>query len=132
MSRTVISTSGAGATFKSRAVACLLSSLLGEAAALGDGGGLVIEHVELQRSGAVAGFDDAIVRHRLPAGGTRTTVIQIKRTLSGEPSDPAFKRPIAEAARYIRANTGVTHRFRIVTGQSGSGPRDVERTVLAV
>lgn len=131
MPRTVIGTSGAGATFESRAVACLLSALLGEAAALGDGVGLVIEHVELQRSGAVAGFDDAIVRHRLPAGGTRTTVIQIKRTLSGERSDPAFKRPIGEAARYIRANPGDTHRFRIVTGQSGFGPRDVERTALA-
>jgi|GEM_PF-5206534 len=131
MSRTVIGTSGAGTTFESRAVACLLAALLGEAAALGDGAGLVIENIELQRSGAVAGFDDAIVRHRLAAGGARTTVIQIKRTLSGERSDPAFKRPIAEAARHIRANPGDAHRFRIVTGQSGFGPRDAERTTLA-
>lgn len=131
MPRTIIGTSGAGTTFEARAVACLLSALLGEAAALGDGVGLVIEHIELQRSGAVAGFDDAIVRHRLPAGGTRTTVIQIKRTLSGERSDVAFKRPITEAARYIQANPGDTHRFRIVTGRSGFVPRDVERTALA-
>lgn len=131
MSRTVIGTSGAGTTFEFRAVACLLAAMLGEAGGLGDGAGLVIENIELQRSGAVAGFDDAIVRHRLPAGGTRTTVIQIKRTLSGERSDPAFKRPIAEAARHIQANPGDTHRFRIVAGQSGFGPRDVERTVLA-
>ncbi|QDL96682.1 ATP-binding protein [Rhodopseudomonas palustris] len=127
----MIGTSGAGTTFESRAVACLLAALLGEAAALGDGAGLVIENIELQRSGAVAGFDDAIVRHRLPGGGTRATVIQIKRTLSGERSDPAFKRPIAEAARHIRANPADTHRFRIVTGQSGFGPRDAERTALA-
>ncbi|MBY3537905.1 hypothetical protein HFN68_34295 [Rhizobium laguerreae] len=131
MSRTVIGTSGSGTTFESRAVACLLAAMLGEAGGLGDGAGLVIENIELQRSGAVAGFDDAVVRHRLPAGGIRTTVIQIKRTLSGERSDPAFKRPIAEAARYIQANPGDTHRFRIVTGQSGFGPRDVERTALA-
>ena len=131
MSRTVIGTSGAGTTFESRAVACLLAAVLGEAGGLGDSAGLVIENIELQRSGAVAGFDDAVVRHRLPAGGTRTTVIQIKRTLSGERSDPAFKRPIAEAARYIQAKAGDTHRFRIVAGQSGFGPRDVERTVLA-
>lgn len=51
--------------------------------------------------------------------------------MSGERSDPAFKRPVAEAARYIQANPGDTHRFRIVAGQSGFGPRDVERTVLA-
>lgn len=91
----------------------------------------MIEHVGLQRSSAVTGSDDAIVRHRLPAGGTRTTVIQIKRTLDGERSDPAFRRPIAEAARYFRANPGDTHRFRIVTGQRGFGPRDAERTALA-
>lgn len=131
MPRTVIGTSGAGTAFESKAVACLLAALLGEAAALGDGAGLVVEEIELQRSGAVAGFDDAVVRHRLPAGGTRTTVIQIKRTLSGKRSDPAFKRPIAEAARYLQAHPGDTHRFRIVTGESGFGPRDAERTALA-
>jgi hypothetical protein len=51
MPRTVIGTSGAGTTFESRAVACLLAALLGEAGALGDGAGLVIENIELQRSG---------------------------------------------------------------------------------
>lgn len=131
MPRTVIGTSGAGTTFESRAVACLLAALLGEAGALGDGAGLVIENIELQRSGTVAGFDDAIVRHRLPAGGARTTVIQIKRTLTGERSDPAFKRPIAEAARHIQANPDDEHRFRVVTGQSGFDPREAERTALA-
>jgi len=55
--------SGAGTTFKSRAVACLLAALLGEAGALGDGARLVIENTERQRSGTVAGFDDAIVRY---------------------------------------------------------------------
>jgi hypothetical protein len=51
MPRTVIGTSGAGTTFESRSVACLLAALLGEAGALGDGAGLVIENIELQRSG---------------------------------------------------------------------------------
>lgn len=64
MSRTVIGTSGAGTTFESRAVACLLAAMLGEAGGLGDGTRLVIERIELQRSGAVAGFDDAIVCQR--------------------------------------------------------------------
>lgn len=131
MALSVIGTSGAGTTFEGRAVACVLAAMLGEAGALGDAPGLVVERVELQRSGAVAGFDDLLVVHRLPTGGTQTTVVQIKRTLTGQRSDPAFKRPVAEAAAHIRSGADPAMRYRVITSQSGFLPRDAERTALA-
>jgi hypothetical protein len=86
--------------------------------------GAGVEGVELQRSGEVAGFDDLIVEHRLSTGGKQATVMQIKHTLNGQRSDPAFKRPVAEAAAHIRAGGDPAMRCRIVAAQSGFLPRD--------
>ncbi|KQU08032.1 hypothetical protein [Rhizobium sp. Leaf453] len=83
MALSVIGTSGAGTTFEANAIACMLAALLSETGTLGDPSGLIVERIELQRSGAVPGFDDAIIQHRLPTGGIRSTAVQIKRTLSG-------------------------------------------------
>lgn len=123
----IISTSGAGVPLEARVAAAYLAAMLVEASGPGDDPAKAVEHILFQRTDPAAGFDDLHLHHRLPTGETSSTWLQIKRTLTGDRSDVAFRRPVGDAARLLGGGDHDDANFRIVASQSGFEPRDVDR-----
>lgn len=123
----IISQSGAGVSLEARVAGVYLAAMLAGSGGPTSEATEIVERVDFQRTDPVAGFDDLHVWSRTPQGSSRTAFLQIKRTLSGERSDGAFKRPVADATRHLISGGDDDVQFRIVASQSAMHSRDVDR-----
>ncbi|WP_192182870.1 hypothetical protein [Mesorhizobium amorphae] len=108
-----------------------MAAMLAQSSGPGDAQATVIENVSFQRSEPAAGFDDIHLHHRCPTEVRSTTYLQIKRSLTGNRSDNAFRRPVADAAKLLSSGDPGGANFRIVASRSAIAPRDVDRAKAA-
>lgn len=122
----------AGALFEGQVAAHYLLTMLAEADPRGLPG-VLIERVELQRSGEGHPLDDVIVRGITRAGEPAVLEVQAKRTITFAPGDAVFKDVVGQLAQALQALdlTHQRHQFAVATERTSfkiTGPyQDVLR-----